>query len=627
VEDDNDIEAEIDDDTGEVRVRPAPAAPPPAPPQPRVSSPRANGSGNGSARRERTGVGATAQQTPSTQAAPPPAQAEPPDAKNAPWSSNHADLVWDEMNGGEHPRCLAKLGKSAFDTKIVVAHTVAGARHVVDSMQGSEVMGGGDVSPGEALRQRAENKHMVVTDAPCTYDVSINWKPGGTFYGRGLVLSFPSRGEIVATRGVTRSAQGGAGYGQIPQQQPYQPAAPMYGAPQPPQPQSPPAGYGAPPAQPAYMPNPSYPQQPMHDPEVSNLRTEVAGLAGAVKGMMDYMREEREYARGERQRPPTPPQAPQAPPAQPQQGFGAAPQHQQPWPRRPGYERSEADELRDELDDLRAELNALHRRGSGAPGGPGFGQAPAQAVVQPAAHVPPPPPPAPRGPNGEIWVESARAWCMPVGMQPAAAAAQPAAAPVQATAPVQAPAPAARTGVGAATEPFSGVETQFRNMVADMQATVMKRVAREMNSALSGMQTGLGQAEEEPEPAPPPEPESTLPFDVIDMPGQDLWGHPLKYAASKETGRIDLEGFVMSNPGVLEKGAEVLGALVEIGSTFAKRAAQATTMPRAASSQLPAAAGVGQSPATQAQVVENIPEEAQHATASNGAGSGSFPAV
>ena len=565
-------------------------------------------------------MGATSQQqTPSTQAAPPPPPADPPappTSKEAPWSSNQADLVWDEMNGGEHPRSLAKLGKSAFDVKIVVTRTVAGARYPVDTMQGNEVLGGDNVSPGEALRQRVENQHMAITDAPCSYDVGVNWKPGGTFYGRGLILSFPSRGEIVAMRGVTRSVQGGAGYGQIPQQQPYPPQAPPYAQQPPQQPQQPPVGYGAAPAQPQYIPNPAYPQPPAHDPEVSHLRAQVAELSGGLRELM-------EFVRGDRQRPPTPPPAPQTPPAQPQQGFGAAPQSREPWPRRPSYERSETDELRDELDDLRAELNALHRRG---PGGPGFGQAPPQAAPPPVQAAPPPPPPAPRGPNGEIWVESARAWCMPVGMQPAAAAAQPVAPAATPVAPAPAPAPTARAGVGAAQDPISGVETQFRSMVADMQSSVMKRVAREMQNALSGVQTGLGQAEEEPEPEPPPEPQSTLPFDVIDMPGQDLWGHPLKYAASKETGRIDLEGFVMSNPGVLEKGAEVLGALVEIGSTFAKRAAQATTMTRPGGAQLPAA-GVGQSSASQAHVVENIPDEAQPAATSTGSGSGSFPAV
>ena len=57
------------------------------------------------------------------------------------------------------------------------------------------------------------------------------------------------------------------------------------------------------------------------------------------------------------------------------------------------------------------------------------------------------------------------------------------------------------------------------------------------------------------------------------MPGTTLFGHPAKYTPNRRTGKIDAMGFVMANPGVMEKGAELAGAAVEALTTLAKKAA------------------------------------------------------
>jgi hypothetical protein len=106
------------------------------------------------------------------------------------------------------------------------------------------------------------------------------------------------------------------------------------------------------------------------------------------------------------------------------------------------------------------------------------------------------------------------------------------------------------------------------------------------------------------------------------VPGTKLFGHDVKYTPSKSTGKLDLEGFVMSNPGVLEEGAKLIGMAVEAGAAFAKRAATSTGGSAPQIQQI--AAGVGQ-----AQVVDSVPEGAQDASArpAGTPGAGSFPAV
>jgi|HubBroStandDraft_2_1064218.scaffolds.fasta_scaffold00039_42 hypothetical protein len=546
----------------------------------------------------------------------------PPTAKEAPWTDQDAEAMWHEMLGGEHPRSLARLGITVYDVMadiIPVANPDLGTSPL-DSITPdcSSIAGDGQMSPGEALRERVTKLHFAVSKGrPAQWEVRFKRRLQNSWvlYGKG-VMRLGAANEISAAR-MSR----GVGAGQVYPQQPpqYQPPA---------QPQQPPhVGYGAVPVQqPPYPPPPpQYPQnepgspwprrdqQPSHDPEVSNLRAEVAGLSGAVREMMEFIR-------GDRRAPPPPVQA------QPAPGVGAAPAAS-PWPRPQYQPRNEVEDLREELEDMRDELNAYRRTGvGGAPPRPW--SPPAQPAAQPqhAPAQPPPPPPAPRGPNGEIWVESARAWCMPVGMQPAAA---PAPVPQPAPPPPQQPAPQ-QVGVGAppGQQVFTAAAEQLQGMVMEMQAGIMKRVvkvvAEQVGAAFGQAQAGLGSAASEPEPEPEPEdPKSALPWDAIPLEGTTLFGHPAKYVTDKETGKINWQGVVAENPGIIEKGAEILGMGAEALSNFAKKAASAATSAQGAGpQQLPAGVGA-------AQVVETIPPTAQDATArANGAGrAGGFPQV
>jgi len=564
-------------------------------------------------RSKSTGVGSA------PAASAPAVPATPPTAKEAPWTDQDAEAMWHEMLGGEHPRSLAKLGLTVYDVMadiIPVANPQLG-NSPLDSITPdcSSIAGDGNMTPGEALRERVTKLHFAVSGgAPAQWKITFKRRQAGSWvlYGVGT-MRLGSANQITAAR-MSRGV-GGAYPQQPPQPQP------QYMPPTQPQ-QQPPVGYGAVPVQqPPYPPPPQYPQNepgspwprreqaPSHDPEVSNLRAEVAGLSGAVREMMEFIRGDRR----------APPAAPVTQPA----GVGAAPP--QPWPR--PQARNEVEDLREELEDMRDELNAYRRTGVGvAPSRPWT--PPVQSALPPQ-HVPvqtPPAPPAPRGPNGEIWVESARAWCMPVGMQPAAA--------VQAPAPQSIPAVQPQTqpvGVGASPpgqQVFTAAAEQLQGMVMEMQAGIMKRVvkvvAEQVGAAFGQAQAGLGSTANEPEPEPEPEdPKAALPWDAIPLEGTTLFGHPAKYVTDKETGKINWQGVVAENPGIIEKGAEILGMGAEALSNFAKKAASAaTTAQGAGAAQLPAGVGA-------AQVVETIPPAAQDATArANGAGrAGGFPQV
>lgn len=592
-----------------------PSGLPATPPANEASSRTTNGTSR-SRRSTTTGAVGMGNAPQTATSAAPAAPAPPPNAKDAPWTDQDAEAMLAEMLGNEHPRCLQKLGKSAYDVicDVVPEGNPAMGSSPLETIDCSSIVGDGNQTCGQALRERVTALHFAVSKGgPGSFELRFRWRQGGQLYGRGK-MRLASPAEIVAAR---NAQQPRAGTGQSP-----------YGAPPPqyiPNPQPPPpVGYGAPSVQqpPQYPPPPpqypytrqaeQQPSQPSHDPEVSQLRTDVAGLAGAVRELMHWARE------GGRAPAPQSPQPPQAAPgmgAQPGQGAWPRPQYGQP--------RSEVEELREEMEDMRDELNAYRRSQQFAGGGrpPGFGGAAPVATPSPAPHpvAPPPPPPAPRGPNGEIWVESARAWCMPVGMQPAAAHV-PAPQPV----PAPAPAPAAATQpVGVGATPFNAAAEQMQAMVMELQSGILKRVVKvagdQIQAAFSGAQaTGLGGAEEEDPEPPPAAPEASLPFEVVPVPDTSLFGHPVKYTPNKESGKLDFEGFVMSNPGVLEEGAKLAGVVVDAIGNFAKKAASATVGTHAAQAAQQLPAGVGH-----AQVVDSVPEGAQDAT---GNGS-SFPRV
>lgn len=490
--------------------------------------------------------------------------------------SREADLMWMEMLGSEHEKCLAKLGKSAYDVSFNIIRLDGSTMRTgtpVCTILGESVMGTAQMSAGDMLVHRIiDEAHLPVSQGPANFEVRATWKAGAGIYGRGL-LSLPAPAEIIAVR-QAQHRSGSMGAGGMPQQQyvpPYIPQQPQYSqpyapppAPPPPAPQPPPgAGY----APPGYA-------APHDSSEVGNLRTEVGVLSGAVRELMEFVRGDR---RGGGQMPP--PGAPPYASAPPPQGVGAMPAPAAPTPPygapypRPGWPPprtpSPEDDLRDEVAELREDIREIAQTMRGRPP-MNVGTAGAPPVAPSTA--PPQPAPVPRGPNGEVWVERI-GWCVPSGANAAPVAAQPVAQPAPEAARPAGAAPA-RAGVGATpviANPLEAVMTRIHTRVA-------RNIESSFNRQIEEVFSGLGAATqaEEPDPTPttPPEDDKAeLEYDIIEVPGTTLFGHPAKYTPNRRTGKIDAMGFVMANPGVMEKGAELAGAAVEALTTLAKKAA------------------------------------------------------
>jgi hypothetical protein len=535
--------------------------------------------------------------------------AKPPNAEEAPWSDRDAGMILCEMLGGEHPRSLKAHGKTAWDIVAEIRRTdgSGGQSAVLATIAGQDLQGDDKVTPQDAIRNAVtERVHLVSARSPVDYDIWFMWRSPPRLYGKGK-LHLPSPDEIIALRGANR-------------QQPQ-----SYQQPSPPPPQQPPIGYGAPVYPPQQPPPPPYgepqgspwgrrqdPPSSSHDPEVSNLRSEVAGLSGAVRELM-------EIVRGDRQRP-----LPQAPPPAPPHGFaGSPPQPPSPgWPRRarPGPDDEvleELEDVRDENQVLREEIHRL-RRGVGA--APPVQRAYAPPAPSPQVHVQPQPPRVPDGPSGEVWVEGV-GWCVPqsriksgIGGAPPTAAAPVPVAAVPATSAPTPPSPAPQAvGVGASTGALELIMQR-------VQTRVMQKVAREVETMVEGAfsgAAGLGADPGEPEAPPEPDkPEDILPFVTAKVEGATLFGQPVHYAADKETGDVSLLGLGFANPVLAEKAMEVLQIGADALQKFVGRSAVTT-----GAAQI--SAGVGTAPApAQAQVVDTIPADAQHA-----GGPGSFPRV
>jgi hypothetical protein len=147
---------------------------------------------------------------------------------------------------------LKRVGKSPYDVVIRVLRADGKLVQLPGLIDGSAVMGGGNMSPGDALREAvATQYHEPVARGPMTYNVHFCWKSTGQFITRG-VFNFPSPDEMWAFRqaAVTAERQRGG-----PVQRPTQLGAPPFdgggyaGGHFPSQPQQPPPFYGAPPSQ------------------------------------------------------------------------------------------------------------------------------------------------------------------------------------------------------------------------------------------------------------------------------------------------------------------------------------------------------------------------------------------
>lgn len=507
------------------------------------------------------------------------------------WSNKEADLMFGEMLGNEHPKCLKKSGRTVHDLSCDIVRLDGREAVKLGSFEASAVSGSKQQSPGDMLQYMVEDKfHLPLASGPGLYEVRFVWKQDNRIYGRGrMALASPS--EIIAVRRARAQQQEPQ---PSPQQQPYVPPPQPAPAPQYPQQPQPGMGYAQPPhgyaPQQPYQQLP-YPQQPgaSHDPEVSALRAEVGELRGSLSEMLSFMRERRDY-RGE----PPPAAAAAVPPGPPQPplpspGVGAPP----PYARSPYDSYRESHEMRAMRGDI-ADLKDT--------------VADVMTIVKTIVRGP--------QPQAPVGVGAAGAGQGGQGGSPApaaAAVAAPAAAP---------PAPDVEKTIVAVLDRLgvrpggAGLGSPFAGFA--QQAHEMKRAFGAMRSLRDDIDNMLGDMSAEPEPSaaetPPqgaaiekPEPEPELPFEVITVPDTKLFGHDAKYTPNKRTGKIDVEGFVMSNPGVLEKGFELLGAAVDGIKTLATQAAKH-------SGQAP-----HQQPQQPAHVVREIPAAARDASVGTGA--------
>jgi hypothetical protein len=534
----------------------------------------------------------------------------PPNAENAPWSDNAADVIANEIFGEEHPRCLKAYGKTPYDINIEIRRQGEGGQSVVlATIQGSEIDGANGATPGETLREAVIRRvHLVSGRGPMMYDVWFNWKRPARPYGKGKMY-LQSTEEIVAIQNAAQNAARAQPQYQ-PQPLPPPPAQPVgYGAPA--------VHYPPPPPQQPYSSEPQgspWPRQ--RDRDDGDLRAQVGRLEGALGQVLQYIQGEQQKRANEGQQPAPPPQ---------QQGFAGQPQYAPP----PPYGRRDDvdDRIEEELADLRDELRAVRQENHRLRTGVGSPPAQPPHFREPAPAPPRQPPQTqrtPDGPNGEIWVEGV-GWTIPVGRikagmggaggAPPQAAPTPAPAPEpQRAAPVQTP-----TGVGSGPQnpqsPIHVLAQAVRQYARDGEE--LRRVVRDVGNSI-GIDVGLGSegGAEEAAPETPEGPEDILPFKTQVVEGAQLLGHPVHYAADKETGGISWPGLLFANPGVAEKLVEAVGVGARAIETFAKRASVNTGA---------AQIGVGaaqEQQVQQAQVVNDVPTDARPA---DGSGAGSFP--
>jgi hypothetical protein len=153
---------------------------------------------------------------------------------------------------------LKRQGKSPYDVVVRVLRADGKLVQLPGLIDGSAIMGGGNMSPGDALREAvATQYHEPVARGPMTYNVHFCWKATGQFITRG-VFNFPSPEEMWAFRQAAVTAErqkssmprrelgappfDGGGYagGRFPQEYGGAPPPPFYGSP----PQAPQNGGG-----------------------------------------------------------------------------------------------------------------------------------------------------------------------------------------------------------------------------------------------------------------------------------------------------------------------------------------------------------------------------------------------
>jgi hypothetical protein len=203
------------------------------------------------------------------------------------WTNRDADLLWPEMLS-EMKRSGSKHSAHDIDIRVVRLDPPP-LTTLPPSFNGGAIQGDSSCGPGDALiRFIDDNYHNPLARSAVTYDLVFLWKSNGAMYGRGRLVR-PSPEEIMALRRAQQQSRSGSPpppqqYGQAQQQYQQAPQQPYqgYGAPPPP--------YGYPPPGYGYAPQQQQQQQPTYDPEVVNLRAQVAGLTGQLTQVLEHLR-------------------------------------------------------------------------------------------------------------------------------------------------------------------------------------------------------------------------------------------------------------------------------------------------------------------------------------------------
>jgi len=516
--------------------------------------------------------------------------------------AKEADLMWTQLCGEDHPKCLSKKGLSPDLVDLTffkMDGPLSKVKQKIDAIVGSAVTGVNGQTPGEALwAYGCDSVHIPLSNGgPALFEVRVTKRYGGTPIASGM-LSYSAPDVIHAQRMARQRVQHPQPGVGAPQ--PFYPGASLGGGFAQPQPQN----MGAPQHQPTEQPmnghgqGGGWPRPRFEEPaslaqmsrkELEDARSAVELQQRTIDRLLNMQQEQRRDA-----------------------GVGGAPEAD----RRRRYEDEEREEelaeMRAANSELRAELAELRRAVYARPG---VGATPTAVEATPAPRpgyrepMPPPPPQYPRGPQGEVWVEGV-GWCLPArrtGMGDPTGGAAPAA--VQPVAQPPQPAAAAQPA-GVATMPGQPPPNPMMVAMERMQHTIMRsqeawmtsfseQFTRQMEKTFK--QQGMG-AQPLPEPEPEPElsEEEEKPdagYDIIDVPDATIFGQPAKYARDRKTGNPHVVGTIMSNPGLIEKGTEMLGKGFDALGTLAKRVA-VTQQP----------AGVGEIPPH----IEQQPQQPAH---------------
>jgi hypothetical protein len=200
--------------------------------------------------------------------------------------------------------------------------------------------------------------------------------------------------------------------------------------------------------------------------------------------------------------------------------------------------------------DLRAQVGYLSGQLTAVLDALAKGRDPAHAAAQVA---PATPPPSPVGVAGFTADDVARSMLRMAGVTPAASA------PAQSVALAAVPKPS-----DAASAAFG----ELRSLLGTVKA--LKTMVRELDDTFAPAIAEDGPDEPEPMLEIPKEEES-LPFGVAPIPDVSFLGHPAKYSRDKETGKLSLEGMLLSNPGLAERVVNIVEKLADAAQSFSKK--------------------------------------------------------